>query len=419
MTGNSQDSISSVSPPMPKDLGARSRTNERKSTDNTFICKVESVHSELDIKYEGPIYQFQRNNSSSAQQNNGSTIQTPTIRAAGHPRLVRPTRAPTLPNQVPPGYYVQPPQNYVDPRAVRYGYGPQARGTLPYAYQQPGAHPPPPRGYSVQTRYWAPPNFQQLPPGAFPAGVRGGYPVQGGVSQPNRHQGPSTTLYGARLPTQSSQNRMLAPRSMAMQNTILRYPSRPRAPLNQVPQAPRRYNPRPAPPQRTPTTRAAVPNRPTPRTPEAKKPVTKSTSLILLSDSDDEIEMIVPEKQSVKTPIAQNRTTPQVNNKTPTSPPRPKSKPVVTSQITVSKPNELLSPQMLQRMSQGGISITPVKPAASKQKSPETAQGTKLVVVVNETGSHYALALPNGSKLILTPEQVAQIRASNGGKLVL
>ncbi|XP_043266571.1 uncharacterized protein [Venturia canescens] len=421
-TGNSQDSVSSVSPPMPQGSGEKSRTNDKGSTDNSFICKVESVHSELDIKDEGPIFESNRNtNQLGAQQNSSSSDQRQTVRVASNPRPVRPmgTVVPPrlMPQQMPPGYYVQQPQTYFDPRYMRYSYPPQARGSMAYPYQQAGhPPPPPPPPYPGQAQYWQPPNYPALPPGAFPAGIRGGYPAQRGVTQ--RQQGPSTTLYGARMPSQGPQNRMPAPRSTSTQNPMMRFPWRPRPPLNQAP-PPRRYAPRSTLPQRNPTPRATRPNRPVPRPPGVKKPaVEKSTSLILLSDSDDEIEMIVPEKQSVRTPIAQTRKTPQTSDKTPTST-RPKSRPVVTSQITVSKSNELLSPQMIQRMSQGGISITPVKPPASKQKTPETAQGTKLVVVVNETGSHYALALPNGSKLILTPEQVAQIRASNGGKLVL
>ena len=91
-----------------------------------------------------------------------------------------------------------------------------------------------------------------------------------------------------------------------------------------------------------------------------------------------------------------------------------RQKPMVTSDLTIKPTKGAIPPQIIQRMNQGGISITPVKPTPPVQNT-----NTQLVVVVNETGSHYALALPNGSKLILTPEQVAQIRASNGGKLIL
>lgn len=118
----------------------------------------------------------------------------------------------------------------------------------------------------------------------------------------------------------------------------------------------------------------------------------KSSSLIVLSDSDDEIEMIVQDKTKA---VKQT------------------SKPAMP-QLLAPKPKPSIPVELLQRVSEGGISISPVKPA-----QPSPSPSTQLVVVVNETGSHYALALPNGSKLILTPDQVAQIRASNGGKLVL
>ena len=76
-----------------------------------------------------------------------------------------------------------------------------------------------------------------------------------------------------------------------------------------------------------------------------------------------------------------------------------------------------LPSQLEHLVNEGGISISPIKPATPPPIN--AGSSTQLVVVVNETGSHYALALPNGSKIILTPEQLAQIRASNGGKLVL
>jgi len=140
----------------------------------------------------------------------------------------------------------------------------------------------------------------------------------------------------------------------------------------------------------------------------------KVTSLIVLSDSDDEIEMIIMEKNPTNTT---EKTTSTNRARLPESQKianQSKQKPTITSDITVPSTKSILSPQIIQRMSQGGISITPVK-----NNPPSTNANTQLVVVVNETGSHYALALPNGSKLILTPEQVAQIRASNGGKLIL
>lgn len=128
----------------------------------------------------------------------------------------------------------------------------------------------------------------------------------------------------------------------------------------------------------------------------SSKPGTKTTSLIVLSDSDDEIEMIAEEKAPTTS------TKRHILPKPPLQPIQPK------------KPQ--LPAELVQRMSEGNISISPIKPP---QPTVTVSQSTQLVVVVNETGSHYALALPNGSKLILTPEQVAQIRASNGGKLIL
>lgn len=125
-----------------------------------------------------------------------------------------------------------------------------------------------------------------------------------------------------------------------------------------------------------------------------------ATSLIVLSDSDDEIEMIIPTNSNTATPSPVKRPVNISSNNAPST----------TNDIQNKLPAELI-----QRIGEGNISISPIKPAQPAM----TASNTQLVVVVNETGSHYALALPNGGKLILTPEQVAQIRASNGGKLVL
>lgn len=121
------------------------------------------------------------------------------------------------------------------------------------------------------------------------------------------------------------------------------------------------------------------------------------TSLIILSDSDDEIEILAEKNTSTsKTSTNQQYETPTVSNN-------------MTNLSKITIPQEIIK-----RINQGGITITPIK-----QPTPTQTTGTQLVVVVNETGNYYALALPNGSKLILTPEQVAQIRASNGGKLIL
>ncbi|XP_047365438.1 putative uncharacterized protein DDB_G0282133 isoform X4 [Vespa velutina] len=123
------------------------------------------------------------------------------------------------------------------------------------------------------------------------------------------------------------------------------------------------------------------------------EPKKKTTSLIILSDSDDEVEII-----NEKTINDQKNSEGQES----------------VSDITNNILKNIIPREIMQRIHQGCISITPIKPAPPTQNTP-----TQLVVVVNETGNYYALALPNGSKLILTPEQVAQIRASNGGKLVL
>jgi len=154
--------------------------------------------------------------------------------------------------------------------------------------------------------------------------------------------------------------------------------------------------------------RTSKPRRKAPQTSGTENSGQKTTSLIVLSDSDDEIEMIITEKTSTEKETRSVQTQRNVNQS--------KQKPVITSDITVASAKGVIPPQIIQRMNQGGISITPIK---NTPPPPTTNGNTQLVVVVNETGSHYALALPNGSKLILTPEQVAQIRASNGGKLIL
>ncbi|XP_043488489.1 serine/threonine-protein kinase pakD-like isoform X2 [Polistes fuscatus] len=124
----------------------------------------------------------------------------------------------------------------------------------------------------------------------------------------------------------------------------------------------------------------------------------KFTSLIILSDSDDEIEIlnekIDNENNEKEKTLSESITVPD--------------------DIANSSLKNIIPQEFMQRINQGCISITPIKSTQQTQSTP-----TQLVVVVNETGNYYALALPNGSKLILTPEQVAQIRASNGGKLVL
>ncbi|XP_015594261.1 uncharacterized protein LOC107267283 [Cephus cinctus] len=137
----------------------------------------------------------------------------------------------------------------------------------------------------------------------------------------------------------------------------------------------------------------------------------KTTSLIVLSDGDDEIEMIIPEKSNNETVTA------QIQNpcKRKIDQQEQRERPVLTLQAVTPTTSTILHPVIMERLNQGEVSITPIKPTPP----PIQTAGTQLIVVVNETGSHYALALPNGSKIILTPDQIAQIRASNGGKLIL
>lgn len=209
----------------------------------------------------------------------------------------------------------------------------------------------------------------------------------------------------------------LQPMQMPQQIGRPRFPMRmPRAPATRYRAVQMQQNPRMR--ALVPATRAPlnprIPRAPQPRRavrPPAPAAAPKSTSLIVLSDSDDEIEMTVIEKgNATKGTAAKPRA--QANQKPP-----------LTQQDVVNSVKSILPSQVVQRINQGGISITPVKknqPKTTPTKTTPPAGLTtnpQLVVVVNETGSHYALALPNGSKLILTPEQVAQIRASNGGNL--
>lgn len=400
---------------------------------------MESIHSELDIKDEGPIFDYSRNfgqpmnfNENYVQQSQSQLAPQTHAYTAVRPPAPQPLAGLLTP--VHPGYYLQGHQNYyppaTDPRYMQYAY-PSARGTPRYPYP-PG--PPPYQPSQNYMHYQGYPPMPQGPP--YPVnGVPPSHPAHHQVHRNSmnsqRHQVPSTTLYGARSPTKPASNRMPVPRQVAVQNSAYvtyRGVVRPRAPVHHQ-QGVRWYPPRPNAPHpqhpQQPPSSVRMPRLNVPKPAKSKQIATqvqKTTSLILLSDSDDEIEMIVPDKQSASASSSDNRkiVTPSKNARLANvAGARAKLRPVVTSEITVPKSREVLSPQMIQRMSQGGISITPVKPQQSKQISADASPGTKLVVVVNETGSHYALALPNGSKLILTPEQVAQIRASNGGKLVL
>lgn len=366
------------------------------------ICKIESissVHSELDIKDEGPIYEsssannYVQNNYNPAnpQQNYYYVIsQNPGIAGGsiipqGSAPLMQTVQG-VAPLPIQQGYYVQPsvPQNYV--------------------IQNPTFLPAPQQQQQ--------PVFQQ----------------QSGLQIVSTDVRTTTTYvsnngyvpYVAHNPPSCPQN-AVHPRAQNRysQNSnpprpILPYPNGAviRSSSAPIRGGRLRSNPQPvrcnAPSQRMPNSRVAARQK-TVQTSIAESSGQKTTSLIVISDSDDEIEMIITEKS----PALQKTTETNRVNLVPES----RQKPTITSDITVpSEGKSTIPPQILQRMNQGGISITPVKNTPPPQS---TNSNTQLVVVVNETGSHYALSLPNGSKLILTPEQVAQIRASNGGKLLL
>lgn len=204
-----------------------------------------------------------------------------------------------------------------------------------------------------------------------------------------------------RMPPRIIYPRSVSPRGRAaVRNSypnVARHSAPPRYPNPQTGPRPMAQQRGVAHPRMTNQRGGRVHNRP--QAPPATQ-TSKPTSLIVLSDSDDEIEMIVYEK-STSTLTKTTNTSPAVAQK---------------SNVTPTRTSTSVPQQVMQRMSQGGISITPL---SKPRSAPAATPPPKVVVVVNETGSHYALVLPNGSKLILTPEQVAQIRASNGGKLSL
>lgn len=376
---------------------ATSKKNSEETVPSTnAICRIESVgsvHSELDIKDEGPIYEsnltnnyVQSNyNSANPQQNYYYVIsQNPGI-AGGNiipqgsaPLMQTVQGVASLPIQQ--GYYVQP--------GVQQNYVIQNPTFLPAPQQQQ-------------------PMFQQ----------------QGGLQLVSTDVRTSYVNNNGYVPymTRNPQN-LNHPRAQNRYNQnnprpILPYPNGAVIRSNSAPirggrqritnSQPTRGN---APQQRMPNSRAAARQKAAQMS-SAESSGQKTTSLIVISDSDDEIEMIITEKSPGPAQKAK-----ETNKVRPAVVDQSKQKPTITSDITVSSGKSVIPPQIIQRMNQGGISITPVKNTPPQQSM---NGNTQLVVVVNETGSHYALALPNGSKLILTPEQVAQIRASNGGKLIL
>lgn len=368
------------------------------------ICKIESVHSELDIKDENPMYESNPMTSHYGQSSYG----------------------PTNPQQ---NYYYMMPQNpgIVPQDAIVQGVAPPQTIMQTY-YMQPYMMPIP-RGKFVPTaQQQQQPVYQQQNPQMMMAQPyvsnasyvsyiptstqpQAQYMVASGpmINQPNPQ---NPVHYAPRSQNRQNQNnRYAAPQQNSQHsNGAVTKSSMPVRGSYQRSIRPKNVK-CDVPPQRLSRPR----RRTTSQTSSTENTHQKTTSLIMLSDSDDEIEMIVMEKTSTNISEKATPTNRARSSESQRTVNQSKQKPTITSDITVPATKGILSPQIIQRMSQGGISITPVK----NNPPPSTGANTQLVVVVNETGSHYALALPNGSKLILTPEQVAQIRASNGGKLIL
>lgn len=375
-------------------------------------CKVEnvaSVHSELDIKDEGPIYdstpnQFDNSYTTNLNSNyvmlktehnpmNYYVMQSNSAAVVPQNTIVQ--SGPIVSSIIPPiqqGYYVQGGQNYIIQNS-------QSNFLPPQPFPTQGPQMIAPQQFVSHSSY-------------VPYMVTATQPQPGYITTDSRiisqemPQNPSfpisaTTTTLARPP----QNRHF----MSRQNyphpngAVIRSSMPIRGNNSRTENARVAKNVQQ---QRNTPVRMQKPRKPS--TPPSDNTGQKTTSLIVLSDSDDEIEMIITEKSNSETEVDKTKTTSKRNTT------QTKQKPMVTSSVTVTPNKGTIPPQIIQRMNQGGISITPVKTTPPVQSS-----NTQLVVVVNETGSHYALALPNGSKLILTPEQVAQIRASNGGKLIL
>ncbi|KYN05283.1 hypothetical protein ALC62_03806 [Cyphomyrmex costatus] len=364
--------------------------NKREVSSMDTICKIESVksvHSELDIKDEGPVYesnpdatsqQYEQSNYEPANsqqkyyymvpQNSGVVPQGAIIQGAV-------SQAPQATYYMQQPYVIQAPQGK---------YVPLQQQQFVYQQQNP---------QMLSQTYFNNTNYVSYV--AVATQPQTEYVVAPMTNQPNLQ---NPIQCAPRQNKHIQNNKQLAPRPQNSQiGTVIRSvgtPSRGQRPTHSR-NIPLRQKQK------------------TSQTSSTENSSQKVTSLIMLSDSDDEIEMIIMEKPTNST----EKTTPTSARSSEIQgiANQSRQKPTITSDITVPSTKGILSPQIIQRMSQGGISITPVK----NNPPPTTNANTQLVVVVNETGSHYALALPNGSKLILTPEQVAQIRASNGGKLIL
>ncbi|XP_026831031.1 uncharacterized protein LOC105280127 isoform X2 [Ooceraea biroi] len=399
---------------MPTANSARQSSDKpRHESVSDEICKIESVnsvHSELNIEddviYESTTTHYQQPNSygpPSTQQDYYYVVsQNPGIAQAVIPQgapivqqagaIVQQIATPQLQQ----GYYVPIAQpNYVI----------QTPSFLPVAQQQQPVYSQNPQLIATTQPYIN--NAGYVPHVITTTQPQTEYVVASG--QIPRPQNP--VLCTPRPMNRYSQNNR---RSVRGRMPARGGSQRPANPASVRGHAPQQYAPnsKTATRQRTPQ---AVGTEQASQTSRTENSSQKTTSLIMLSDSDDEIEMIITEKATANT-STDKRTASERAISAPQRNIAPKQKPTVTSDIAIDSTKGIISPQIIQRMSQGGISITPIKSNPSPSAS---NSNTQLVVVVNETGSHYALALPNGSKLILTPEQVAQIRASNGGKLIL
>lgn len=390
---------------------------------NNPICKIDSVHSELDIK-EDPIYEsptettnYEQNNydSTNPQQNYYYVIpHNPGISGESQnaPLVQTNTFVQEMTPQVPAqAYYVLPgaQPNYVMQNSPA--------NLLSATEQQPQSvfqqH------QSVyQSQSCSPMMMTQSYVNNVNCVSYGGHVIA--AVQPSSIA-PRSSMMNSQNPisTSKSQNRLLAPQPKSSypnypRGAVIRSSNPPVRGACNRPANPRGFiargmGPRMGSRMSNPQSVQAAPRQRTPQISNTEKSSgQKTTSLIVLSDDDDEIEMIITEK-TPDTASAVEKSTPRKTID------QSRQKPRITSDITLASSKNIIPPQIIQRMSQGGISITPIK----NTPPPQANANTQLVVVVNETGSHYALALPNGSKLILTPEQVAQIRASNGGKLIL
>ncbi|XP_043790554.1 putative uncharacterized protein DDB_G0282133 isoform X2 [Apis laboriosa] len=385
--------------------------NSKEIVPSTEInCKVEnvaSVHSELDIKDEGPIYdsvpnQIDNNYATNFNSNyvmlkadhnpmNYYVMQPNSTTVVSQNAIVQ--SGPVVSSIIPPiqhGYYVQGAQNYIiqNPQSNFVPSQPfQPQGPQMITPQQFVSHP----GYVPYMVSTAQPGYATTDSQIISQDIsqNTSFPVHPNPAPLTR---PSQNRYSIPRQNYPHPNGAVIRSSMPIRGNISRSNnSRTTKNIQQ---------------QRNTTIRMQKPKKPQTSSENTGQ---KTTSLIVLSDSDDEIEMIITEKTS-HNPESDGEKTKTSRKNTMQA----RQKPMVTSDLTIKPTKGTIPPQIIQRMNQGGISITPVKPTPPVQNT-----NTQLVVVVNETGSHYALALPNGSKLILTPEQVAQIRASNGGKLIL